>query len=125
MTDSTPESADIDGESPDESVERSTADAEAVADETAGEEEPVSLVEAQSIGREYAEQLLSGPVDNVIQVGSDGDGWRVVVEVVERSAVPDTQDILARYEMSVDAGGDLSGYSLIDRYHRGDARGDL
>jgi len=24
-----------------------------------------------------------------------------------------------------DAGGELSGYSLVDRYHRGDARGDL
>lgn len=111
MTDSTPESADIDDELAEEH------------DETA--QEPISLVEAQSAGREYADQLLSGPVDNVIEVGSDGDGWRVVVEVVERSAVPDTQDILARYELSVDAYGELRGYSLVDRYHRGDARGDL
>lgn len=87
--------------------------------------EQVDLLEAQSLGREYAESVLSDPVDNVIRVDDNGEDWRVIVEVVERSAVPDTQDILARYELTIGPDGDLVGYGLVDRYRRGDLRGDL
>lgn len=85
----------------------------------------IDLTEAQSLGREHAEEVLSYPVDNVIKVTADGEDWRVVVEVVERSSVPDTQDILARYELRLDATGALTGYNLVDRYRRGDLRGDF
>jgi hypothetical protein len=100
------------------------------AESTAGTDDgvdadPVSLAEAQRLALEYADEFLSHPVDNVIEVNADGEGWQVLVEVVERSAVPNTQDILARYEMTIDEQGELSGYGLRERYRRGDARGNL
>ena len=91
----------------------------------AGPTGSVGLAEARSLGVDYATEVLSYPVDNVIKVTSDGDDWRVVIEVVERDAVPDTQDILARYELTVGAAGELTGYSLVERYRRSDLRGDL
>lgn len=96
-------------------------------DPDAGSEstETVGLAEARSLGMDYAAEVLSYPVDNVIKVTRDSDDWRVVIEVVERDAVPDTQDILARYELTVDDAGELTGYSLVERYRRSDLRGDL
>jgi len=48
------------------------------------------------------------------------DGWRAVVEVVERRAVPDTQDIIGRYEIELDTDATVHGYRRLDRYRRGD-----
>lgn len=93
--------------------------------ENGDDAEPVSLAEAQTLALEYADEFLSHPVDNVIEVNADGEGWQVLVEVVERTAVPNTQDILARYELTIDEHGELSGYGLRERYRRGDARGNL
>lgn len=85
----------------------------------------IGLAEARSVAVEQAESVFDSSVDNVIKVTSDGDDWVVAIEVVERDAVPDTQDILARYELTIGAGGELTGYGLVDRYKRGDLRGDL
>jgi hypothetical protein len=40
---------------------------------------------------------------------TDG-GWRVIVELVERAAVPDTMDLLGVYEVQLDQTGELTGY---------------
>jgi hypothetical protein len=95
------------------------------ADEESADGAPIGLVEARSTAIAEAETVLSDPVEDVIEVRSEGDGWLVTLEVLERSAVPDTQDILARYELTVDATGALTGYGLVERYKRGDMRGDL
>ncbi len=42
------------------------------------------------------------------------------VEVVERKSVPDTQDILGRYEMKFDLEGELLGYKRIMLRRRSD-----
>lgn len=41
----------------------------------------------------------------MIKAESNDEGWRTVVEVVERNAVPDTQDIIGRYEITLDGTG--------------------
>jgi hypothetical protein len=85
----------------------------------------IGLVEARQRAVSHAETILEHPIDDVIKVNSQGDGWQVVVEVLERSGVPDTQDMLARYELLVDGTGELTEYSILERYRRGDLRGDL
>lgn len=85
----------------------------------------IGLVEAKDRALDTAGDLLSHPVEDVIEVGQAGDGWRVVIEVVEREAVPDTQDILGRYEFVVSADGRIDGYELVDRYRRGGMKGGL
>jgi hypothetical protein len=85
----------------------------------------VSLMEARQLSVEAAHELLDHEFEGVVRVEDDGDGWRTLVEVVERSAVPDTQDIIGRYEVTLDADGDLTGYGLVERYRRGEMREEL
>ena len=66
-----------------------------------------------------APEIIGRELDAVIEVDGRDDGWRAVVEVVERPAVPDTQDILGRYEIDL-ADGAVTGYRRVDRYRRSD-----
>ena len=49
----------------------------------------------------------------------DDDGWKVQVEVLELRRIPETTDVLALYEVQVDADGELQGYRRLRRYTRG------
>jgi len=42
----------------------------------------------------------------------------VTVEVVELERVPRSTDIVASYDVEVDADGELVGYERINRYYR-------
>lgn len=86
----------------------------------------ISLGDAQDRAREAAEELLEYEFEGIIKIeAADTDGWRTVVELVERNAVPDTQDIIGRYEITLDATGDITGYELLERYRRGDMKEEL
>lgn len=57
--------------------------------------------------------LVNKPQENVISVRKEGNEWKVVAEVLERRAVPDTQDIIGRYEIRLDTKGDVLGYKQV------------
>lgn len=77
---------------------------------------------AEVIGRD----LIGYEPEGVIGITRMDDGWQVTLEVVERSAVPDTQDILGRYEIDLDSDYDPAGYRRLGRYRRGDTeRGEF
>ncbi|EMA41842.1 gas vesicle protein GvpO, halophile-type [Halobiforma nitratireducens] len=67
-----------------------------------------------------AGELIGREFDAVSEIAPTDDGWRAVVEVVERRAVPDTQDIIGRYEIELDDDAVVHGYRRLDRYRRGD-----
>lgn len=67
-----------------------------------------------------AGQLVGHPFDGVSEITAVEDGWRAVVEVVERKAVPDTQDVIGRYRIELSEDGTVQGYRRLDRYRRGD-----
>lgn len=93
---------------------------------SASPSEKLTLLEAQKRAEEVAKELLDHQFDGIIKAeAADDDGWRTVAEVVERSAVPDTQDIIGRYEIRLDAVGDITGYELVERYQRGDMKEEL
>ena len=74
--------------------------------------------------REAAQQLLAltgRDVEGVTGLERTDDGWRVEVEVVEVRRIPDTTDMLALYELTVDEDGELEGYRRLRRYTRGSA----
>jgi hypothetical protein len=48
----------------------------------------------------------------------DGDVWCVDVDVLELARIPETTDILGRYEVKLDPDGTLRGYRRIARFHR-------
>jgi hypothetical protein len=75
-----------------------------------------------AIAGEAARQLveLTGrDVEGVTGLSRTEDGWSVEVEVLEVRRIPETTDVLALYEITVDADGDLEGYRRLRRYVRG------
>jgi hypothetical protein len=86
----------------------------------------IGLGDAKNRAREAAEELLEHEFEGVIKIETKGaDGWRTVVELVERSAVPDTQDIIGRYEITLGQTGSITGYELLERYRRGEMKEEL
>ena len=67
-----------------------------------------------------ASELIGRPFDGVTEIEPTEEGWRGVVEVIERSSIPDTQDILGRYEIDMSDDGVIEGYQRLDRYRRDD-----
>jgi hypothetical protein len=61
--------------------------------------------------------------ENVVSVDRNEDGWHVGVEVLELHRIPDTTDIMAVYEVTLDGRGELVGCRRGPRYHRGRADG--
>jgi gas vesicle protein GvpO len=60
--------------------------------------------------------------EGVTEVERTEDGWIVGVELVEDQRIPSSADILATYETTIDADGELLSYRRVRRYARG--RGD-
>lgn len=89
------------------------------------DDEAVDILELRGLVAELAETLLDVPFDGITAVERAEDGgWRAVFEVVERSAVPDTQDTIGRYELLLSASGDLQEYSLKQRFSRSEMPGE-
>lgn len=77
-----------------------------------------------AIAAEAARQLLEmtgRDAEGVIGLEKTEDGWRIEVEVLEVRRIPETTDVLALYELTVDSDGDLEGYRRMRRYTRGSA----
>ncbi len=66
------------------------------------------------------ESVLNKKPEGIISVTKEKKGWRVLAEVLERKAVPDTQDILGRYELRLDENADLLGYTQVMLRRRAD-----
>jgi gas vesicle protein GvpO len=78
---------------------------------------------AQSARRQVAE--LTGRLpESVLGLRKDDDGWKVTVEVVELSRVPNSTDLLGCYVVTLDEDGELLGYERVRRYQRGQAGGE-
>lgn len=84
------------------------------------DEEIVGVLAVRRTVESTAGQLIGREFDAVSEIAPTDDGWRAVVEVVERRSVPDTQDIIGRYEIELDADATVHGYRRLDRYRRGD-----
>lgn len=75
---------------------------------------------AKAALREIA-QLTAKQPEGVTGVERTEDGWTVGVELVEDQRIPSSADILATYQATIDADGDLVSYRRVRRYARGHA----
>lgn len=130
---STTDGAESD-EPADEATEGSGTDDESGSDGGVGDEETLgddgdevgSILEVRETVHAVAERLIGQELDGVVEITRNGDDWLATVEVVERHAVPNTQDILGKYEVVLDTAGTVTGYRRLDTYRRGDtSRGDI
>lgn len=65
-------------------------------------------------------ETLNKKPESVISVSKEGEEWKILAEVLERRAVPNTQDILGRYEIRLDGKGELLGYKQVMTKRRAD-----
>jgi hypothetical protein len=78
----------------------------------------------EAVGAALAEvlELSTMQPESIVGVQRTKDGWSVSFEVVEDRRIPSSTDVLATYEATVDADGELISFRRIRRYSRG--RGD-
>jgi hypothetical protein len=58
-----------------------------------------------------AKNCIRKEPETVISVEEVKGEWRVTVEALERKAVPDSQDLLGRYEIRLNKNGELIGWT--------------
>ena len=75
--------------------------------------------------RNLVEELAGKRPEGVSGISHGEDGcWTVSVDVVELSRVPPSTDLLATFEVTLDADGDLVELTRARRYVRGQADED-
>ena len=62
--------------------------------------------------------LNGRPVEGVLGLERQDDGWVVMLEVLELRRVPNSTDVLGSYEVTLDESGELEQYRRTRRYHR-------
>ncbi|MDI6884975.1 MAG: gas vesicle protein GvpO [archaeon] len=72
-----------------------------------------TIVDLGEKARGIIEELLDKKAESVISVTKEESEWKVLVEVLERRAVPDSQDLLGRYELRLDENKELLGYERV------------
>ena len=63
--------------------------------------------------------LLNKKPEGIISVTKEDEEWKVKAEVLERKAVPDTQDILSTYELKLTEDLELKEYRRHGLRRRG------
>ena len=79
----------------------------------------LSFGEAATAARQFVEELAGRSPESISgATRAEGGGWTVCVDVVELSRIPPSTDLLATYEVTLDAGGDLVELARARRYVR-------
>jgi len=60
--------------------------------------------------KEQLQSLLGLEFSTVAAASKREDGWQVTMELIERKAIPDTQDLLGIYEVLLNDKGEMTGY---------------
>ena len=62
----------------------------------------VNAMEAGKIAQEVIGTLTELEFDGVRGLSKDDGKWLVIVELIERKSIPDAQDLLGGYELTID-----------------------
>jgi len=79
----------------------------------------LSLTKIGRLAREELEELVGCQAEGVTGISKTDHGWTVQVEVLEVGRVPETTDVMAGYEVTVDADGNVTGDRRARRHLRG------
>ncbi|MFE9684427.1 gas vesicle protein [Streptomyces sp. NPDC002701] len=84
-------------------------------------DDELSPMDALRQARGQLAELTGMEAESVSSFERTEDGWTLEIEVLELERVPDTMSLLASYEVTLDARGELTGYRRVRRYERGRA----
>jgi hypothetical protein len=73
----------------------------------------MQLIEATVKAKEQLQALLNRDVPNVTSASKVEDGWQLTLELIERKAIPDSQDLLGMYEVFLNEEGYLTSYERV------------
>lgn len=73
----------------------------------------ISFSNAILKAREELNLLIGLEINSTVSAEATADGWRVMLEVIEKRSIPDSMDILAIYETMLDADGNMSEFKRI------------
>ncbi len=68
--------------------------------------------------------LINLKPSSVVGISRSEDGWIVSIEMIEKKSIPDSMDLLGRYEVSVDGSGNIRDFSRVRLRKRGDTSED-
>ena len=69
-----------------------------------------SIEKITDLALAIAKKYISKEPETIIGVEQKEGEWNVTVEALERKSVPDTQDLLGRYEIKLKKNGELIGW---------------
>jgi hypothetical protein len=69
-----------------------------------------SIYEVTDQALTITKKCISKKPETIINVEEKAEEWTVTVEVLERKAIPDTQDLLGRYVIRLNKNGELIGW---------------
>ena len=72
--------------------------------------------------QEEFDRLGKTPATGVTSLAKTEEGWTVMLEALERRAIPDTMDVLGLYELCLDDGGNLIGFDRKKLRKRGETK---
>lgn len=72
-----------------------------------------SIYEITDLALAITKKYIAKVPETVIDVKEKKDEWTVTVEVLERKAIPDTEDLLGRYVIRLNKNGELTGWTQI------------
>src|SRR5262245_32670301 len=91
-------------------------------DARAVDQRSIPAREAVQVASEYITAITGRQPTQITAVApSEEAGWIAEVEVVEDARIPSSADMLALYEIELDADGELLAYHRTNRYMRGNA----
>ena len=71
------------------------------------------------LARETIASLVDKKPLSVIRLNRENGNWVAVVEVLERAAIPDTQDLIGKYQMTFGKNKELLNYKRIEIRRKG------
>lgn len=69
--------------------------------------------EIVKLAKESIKELVDKKPLSVISVAKEGDKRIALVEVLEREAIPDTQNLIGEYKLTFGPGNKLLGYNRV------------
>jgi hypothetical protein len=81
----------------------------------------LSAAELSQAALTTVKELTGYRPEAVTAIEWDGETWRVTVDALEVTRVPNTTDVLGSYVVQLDPSGTLRGYRRVRRFQRGQA----
>ena len=73
--------------------------------------EKTSLLKITEVALDATKKFISKNPETIVDIKEKNNEWSVTVEVLQRKAIPDTQDLLGRYVIRINKDGEVLGWT--------------